>query len=367
MNFFKVFLLLGLFMATSLSGLHLVWRFRTKPTCWLGIFIGLVGASILYILLVDEFYKTQLNPLILLPLNLIFLPVFFLSKYLSSLVKVQLLPHTILKTLYFIGLLEVSLNLLPTGAWIYTDEFNGDLIAFIFSIKRIFLGLLFPVGLFILIKFGIYFLQITQESDLEKAIKQWGKRLVIASLLMLLCILMPEVLRLFKKKQPYIYIFQAFISFFYLQYIAFFGRKFHSRNESNNRNLSSSDGKMHFEKLEQILINEKLYLQSDLRIRDLSDRIALSPNYVSAIINDGSGSNFNDWINQYRVQEVILKLGNQEHLHKSIVALAYESGFHSKSTFQSAFKKWTGKTPTQFLKESESNLPKQVLNLTKKS
>jgi AraC-like DNA-binding protein len=98
---------------------------------------------------------------------------------------------------------------------------------------------------------------------------------------------------------------------------------------------------------------ESMYLNPELRITDLAEKISLSPNYVSKIINENAGMNFNDFVNQYRVNEVIGKFRNKEHLKKSIYALAQESGFKSKSTFQTAFRKSTGRTPTEYLKLSE--------------
>lgn len=105
----------------------------------------------------------------------------------------------------------------------------------------------------------------------------------------------------------------------------------------------------YYEIILQLFNNEKIYRNQQLRIADIAERVELSPNYVSTIINENASVGFNELVNQYRIIEVIEKFRNNEHQIKSIAALAEEAGFGSKSTFQAAFKKQTGKTPTEFL------------------
>lgn len=95
----------------------------------------------------------------------------------------------------------------------------------------------------------------------------------------------------------------------------------------------------------------KPYLNPDLSLRDLANQIDIHPNHLSWILNNSIGKNFNECINSYRIEafKSIAKAPENENL--TIEGLAYESGFNSKTVFNTYFKKETGLTPKQFLKQ----------------
>lgn len=129
-----------------------------------------------------------------------------------------------------------------------------------------------------------------------------------------------------------------------------------NKSESNNRkyvkstldeNKISSD----FEKLKKLMEEKKLYKNIDLNLSDLADELNISNHNLSQTINLKTGENFYDFINSYRVEEVKKLLSDNESLKKfTILSLAYEAGFNSKATFNKFFKKSTGLTPTEFIK-----------------
>lgn len=96
---------------------------------------------------------------------------------------------------------------------------------------------------------------------------------------------------------------------------------------------------------------EEIYRQPNLSLAILAEKLNISKSYLSAIINQTTDKNFYDFVNNYRVNHLIslFKSGNTQNF--TILSLAFESGFNSKSTFQAAFKKIKGKTPTQYLKQ----------------
>ena len=99
------------------------------------------------------------------------------------------------------------------------------------------------------------------------------------------------------------------------------------------------------------LMNEKaLYTNAQLSLVDVSKELNTNSRNISQIINQGFEMNFNDFINKYRSQAMVEKIKNGEHDRKTLLSLAFECGFNSKSTFNRAFKKYTGKTPMQFIK-----------------
>ncbi len=97
--------------------------------------------------------------------------------------------------------------------------------------------------------------------------------------------------------------------------------------------------------------SEAPYKQPDLSLHVLADSLGISAGYLSQIINRKEGLNFYDFVNQYRVNEVKRLLQNPSFDHYSFLALALEAGFNAKSTFNTAFKKHAGQTPSQYKKE----------------
>ncbi len=99
---------------------------------------------------------------------------------------------------------------------------------------------------------------------------------------------------------------------------------------------------------------KKPYLKEDITLKDLADELSIPPHHLSIVINERLKQNFYNFINSYRVNDVIEKLCDPAHSEKNILNLAYESGFNSKATFNMAFKNITGKTPTEY-KRSTNN------------
>ncbi len=98
-----------------------------------------------------------------------------------------------------------------------------------------------------------------------------------------------------------------------------------------------------------VLENKKLYLEVDLSLQKLAKEINTKPNYLSQVINTKHNCNFREFINKYRISFAKELLSESE---LKIEAVAYDSGFNNISTFNSAFKKATGMTPSQYRKKA---------------
>ncbi len=109
------------------------------------------------------------------------------------------------------------------------------------------------------------------------------------------------------------------------------------------------------EKLILLMEEEKPYLNNKISLNDLSNMIDISPHNLSEIINRKLDQNFYDFINSYRIQEVIEMLEEDRYPNYSLLALGYEAGFSSKSAYYSAFKKITGDTPAQYKDKLKNN------------
>jgi adenylate cyclase len=99
------------------------------------------------------------------------------------------------------------------------------------------------------------------------------------------------------------------------------------------------------------LSEHKPFLNPDLSLRKLADQIEIHPNHLSWLLNNNFGKNYNEFINAYKIKAFILNAKDPNNAHLTIEGMAYESGFNSKTVFNTYFKKETGLTPKQFLKK----------------
>lgn len=109
------------------------------------------------------------------------------------------------------------------------------------------------------------------------------------------------------------------------------------------------------EKLTGIMQDQKPYLEPDLNLTQLAKQLNTNPSFLSKIINEGFGQNFNDYINEYRVKAVIEKLKAGEQKTQTLLGIAYDCGFNSKATFNRAFKKFSGTNPKEWLEKNTSS------------
>lgn len=115
--------------------------------------------------------------------------------------------------------------------------------------------------------------------------------------------------------------------------------------------LSTSDQDLYLKQLHDFLQVKKGFLDPDLSLRSLSSHIGLSANRLSWLINKVIQKSFNDYINGLRLTEFKIISLKEENQNLSILGLAYECGFNSKSVFNNFFKKTEGITPSQWIKK----------------
>ena len=114
--------------------------------------------------------------------------------------------------------------------------------------------------------------------------------------------------------------------------------------------LEDTEAKGYVSRLKQFMDLEKPYLESDLSLPDLANRLKIAPHVLSRVINERLEVNFFDFINEYRVEHVKALINDPKYDHLSLLGVAYESGFNTKSAFNRVFKKMTGQTPSEYKK-----------------
>ena len=104
-------------------------------------------------------------------------------------------------------------------------------------------------------------------------------------------------------------------------------------------------------KLTSLMETEMLFLELELTLVDLAERLDVHPNYLSQVINEKENVNFYDYINRLRIEEFKQKIVMPENQKFTFIALAHDCGFNSKSAFNRFFKKIEGISPSEYLKK----------------
>ncbi|MCT4615983.1 MAG: AraC family transcriptional regulator [Marinifilaceae bacterium] len=114
--------------------------------------------------------------------------------------------------------------------------------------------------------------------------------------------------------------------------------------------LENSTDKENYINICSLVRKNELFRDGDLTLRKLSENIKLPEHTVSNSINRVSGLSYTDYINKFRIDYFIKLLEEGKHENNSIINLAYDCGFNSKSSFNRVFKQFTKQTPTEFIK-----------------
>jgi len=192
---------------------------------------------------------------------------------------------------------------------------------------------------------------LNQFSDLEKINLQWLQILTWGmGGIWLLVIFVPNEIFTFGG----VVIFVLLIGFFGIRQVGIFTNDKAISNGTAQKDKYAKSGltKESSEKLYQALLRlmkeEALYRKNELSVSDLASRLEVHPNYLSQTINEKEGKNFYDFVNHYRVEEFKRLISEPKNQHLTLLSLAYDCGFNSKSSFNRHFKKATGQTPSQY-------------------
>jgi AraC-like DNA-binding protein len=121
---------------------------------------------------------------------------------------------------------------------------------------------------------------------------------------------------------------------------------FSANSRSTLKKISDEDTQAWTKRLENLMIEEQLFKNPNLKLHDLAQEMNISGHQLSQFLNENVGKNFTLFVNEYRIQEACNILKSETNL--SIEGISSEVGFNSKSTFFVAFKKAKGMTPALY-------------------
>jgi len=132
-------------------------------------------------------------------------------------------------------------------------------------------------------------------------------------------------------------------------------KAFYNIDKYNKSALTDTYKNELFDELMLLMEEEKYYLKKEMSLTEVSKILNTNNLYLSQVINQKTNSNFNNFINSYRINEARKFLSDPSFYNYTIDGIAMEVGFKSKSTFNIAFKKFAGVTPSFFRKKALSD------------
>lgn len=153
----------------------------------------------------------------------------------------------------------------------------------------------------------------------------------------------------------FIALFSFAYSFYAIKQPEIFGQLVKSNGETKKEAEKYSKSGLRDKQAEDYLSSliaymekNKPYLDRDLTIHELSNMTGIQRHHITQVLNEKYERNFFAFINEYRVKEAIERFSDPKFNNYTILAIAYDSGFNSKTTFNSIFKSMTGLTPSQY-------------------
>ncbi|MBP0903809.1 helix-turn-helix domain-containing protein [Mariniflexile gromovii] len=302
-------------------------------------------------------YLYDKNHLLFIPFEFLMLPFFFLfvksylNKKIGKYEKVYLfIPFTLsILYLFFRSFLNIELK-----------------IAKFFNLIIEYMSMIFSIIVIVLVFRMLIVYEKNNSSYVASSViikTKWLKRILYIGLL--LCTLWFASLNLLETffDKGYYKFYPLWIGvailIYWIGYSAILQKQlFNERKEIRDKKLKTlKDNEISFSytKIDSLIINNKLHLNPNLSLKIISRELNLSEGYISQLINKNSGLNFNDYINLLRVNDAKDMIVNGEYNSYTILAIGLEAGFNSKSSFYTAFKKFTEKTPVEY-KKSVRNL-----------
>lgn len=314
---------------------------------------------------------------LLVPWYLLTIPMFY--AFVIHFLQIENKVHKFIKTSIVLFVMEILVRLCVMSYVYYENREMADTIMYHYTNYEDFFNLLYMLFLFVntcIIIFRRHHLiaYILSYDDLN-----WIKWLIRLGLFVLCCWAVALVIRLLTgNNDAYMFLnLTSSILLYWMGYQGFYkynvlrdrivlrsnitsnnvliSTKAHIKEHAGDDDFFNEKHEKDFEKIRHHIIKNKLYLDPLLSMESLATDLGMSKSYFSKLVNSYSAYNFSDFINSLRVEQAKKFLANDEFSEYTIVAIGLECGFNSKSTFYSAFKKFTSLTPTTYRDNHYSN------------
>ena len=190
-------------------------------------------------------------------------------------------------------------------------------------------------------------INLLQNNHQYKKVREWLSILFYG----LTLIWITYVLNLFEDKVPYIVgpILYSLI-LYVITYLAILNKYLHAVSSLKNQFVGkdNEDIELLFSHIEHVIKEKNIFLNPDISLGMLSKIVKASPQKISFTINNKLGYNFNEFINRQRINQSLEIMKDPKSNLLTIAAISVDSGFNSLSSFNTAFKKFVGKTPSDY-------------------
>jgi AraC-like DNA-binding protein len=120
--------------------------------------------------------------------------------------------------------------------------------------------------------------------------------------------------------------------------------------EKEHNTFTEQERKEFDRRVREVIVAEQAFLNSDLTLDELAERTNIPSRKLSQFINEHYEQSFFDFVNSYRIEEAKRILSGSKDPKLTVLEVMYQSGFNSKSSFNTLFKRKTGQTPSEFRK-----------------
>lgn len=343
-------------------------KYKSNSNFYLSLLIATISLNNLYYWFIDINYisNLELYKLYYIPWALLITPMyyFFVISYLNKKrVKLKFNNYLLFPFYLFLSL-HTSLSL--SKYFFNLDRvFYTNLVENLYYIEEYSSATFTLIIIYFIYKRIVYYEK--NNSILNNKIilisTKWLKNIlffgVIISIIWMIMILYNQMnsYELFSSKSRYFLWISNSALIYYLGYLGIYHNGIFKQREvirktvplgEKSTKVINHDSKI--DEIKKIIEEEKLFLNPNLSLSLLSKRFKLNESYFSHFFNQNSDINFSNYINILRVENVKKILVNDSFKNYTLISIALESGFNSKSAFYNAFKKETGITPTEYRK-----------------
>lgn len=363
-NFFNILIIVGAIQGTLFST-HILIKNKFNSNYYLAFVILFLSLNNLYYSFIDTGISQQFKyyECFYLPYKLLVLPMyfFFLTSYLGLTKEYKRFKKNIFIPFILFFLLNSITNITNT----FFFELNKNIKTIVYYSEEYF-SIVFSLA--IIIRSLVLVKEYEKGNfnyNLKKVVVEtkWLKQILASGIIVCVVWVITIVINhinnsdLYNNFNKYFIWVSITLIVYLICYLGIFHNDiFNQRQIIRNKALNNKEKKTtpNKSKIKNVIENEKLYLNPSLSLADVAQKLNLNETYVSHTFNLESDLNFSNYINSLRIKNVKKLLLNEDYKNYTLLAIALESGFNSKSAFYNAFKKDTGLTPTQYRQQNLS-------------